>query len=76
MANKTCLFCSEHESTHHLFFDCCVASLTWEAVSNACGYALGADFESVDKWWLKNDNFADLNVMTAAAMWSIWKLRN
>ena len=25
--DKTCFFCSEHESVHHIMFDCCVAKL-------------------------------------------------
>jgi hypothetical protein len=31
--DSTCLFCTEKESVHHLFFDCVVARRTWELVS-------------------------------------------
>jgi hypothetical protein len=27
--DKICIFCSEPESIHHLFFDCCVAKILW-----------------------------------------------
>jgi len=37
---------------------------------------LGSNFESVANWWLRIETYVDLNVMTVAAMWSIWKLRN
>jgi hypothetical protein len=29
----TCLFCSEPEIVHHLFFECCVASSIWNIMS-------------------------------------------
>jgi len=28
--DMACLFCNETESVTHLFFDCCVASITWK----------------------------------------------
>jgi hypothetical protein len=31
--DKSCLFCSEDESTHHLFFDCVVAEQAWNVLS-------------------------------------------
>ena len=49
------------------------------------GINLGADYESVARWWLSNNRNAIMNMtffgtimnMTCAAlMWSIWKLRN
>lgn len=57
-------------------FDCCVAKLIWGYISDACETNLGADFESVAKWWIRNEKYADLTMISAAAMWSIWKLRN
>jgi hypothetical protein len=37
---------------------------------------VGADFESVAKWWLCDRKCKILNVVTSAALWSIWKTRN
>jgi hypothetical protein len=34
----TCLFCSEPESCHHLFFGCFVAKLVWPVVSEILGF--------------------------------------
>ena len=31
--DKTCVFCSENESVHHLFFDCVVAKQMWTLIS-------------------------------------------
>jgi hypothetical protein len=74
--DKTCLFCSEQETVHHVFFDCCVAKLAWESISNACSVDLGSDFKSVAKWWIRHEKCASLNTFTAAVLWSIWRLRN
>ena len=30
----SCLFCSETESVHHLFFDCCVAKCMWSVLAD------------------------------------------
>jgi hypothetical protein len=37
---------------------------------------VGSDFESVVKWWLCDKKYKILNVITSAALWSIWKSRN
>jgi len=31
--DKSCIFCSEPESIHHLFIDCCVAKIMWSELS-------------------------------------------
>ena len=61
--DQTCLFCSEPESCHHLFFDCFVAKLIWPVISEMVGVEVGADFESVARWWLSNNKNAALNVL-------------
>jgi hypothetical protein len=48
----SCLFCSELESVHHLFFDCFVAKIVWSTISDLLGVCVGVDFESVARWWL------------------------
>jgi hypothetical protein len=55
-----CLFYNEHETVSHLFFECCVAKPFWKQIAEVCGKSLGADFQSVAKWWLhdkKNENY-------------------
>ena len=37
---------------------------------------MGADFESVARWWLSNKKNSTLNITCTAALWSLWKLRN
>jgi hypothetical protein len=39
--DTTCLFCSERESVHHLFFDCVVAKRAWEMISQVTGVKTG-----------------------------------
>ena len=72
----SCLFCSEPETCHHLFFDCVVAKMVWSTISELVGTPVGADFESVARWWISNKNFFALNTTCTAALWSLWKLRN
>jgi len=43
----SCLFCSEPETVQHLFFDCCVAKVSWNHLSEILGTQIGTDFESV-----------------------------
>lgn len=76
MADRSCLFCCEEESVKHLFFDCCVAKLTWELILEVVGTSVGADFESIGRWWISNNKNAVLNCTCAATLWSLWKLRN
>jgi hypothetical protein len=40
------------------------------------GMQVGSDFESIAKWWLCYKKYKILNVVTSAALWSIWKSRN
>jgi hypothetical protein len=42
------LFCTELETTNHLFFDCCVARVMWETISEVMGVAIQPDFESME----------------------------
>jgi hypothetical protein len=45
----TCLFCTEKESIHHLFFNCVVARRIWELVSQGISVQVSSDFESMTK---------------------------
>ena len=72
--DRTCLFCNELESIHHLLFECCMAKLVWCMWSEICGVTMGADFESVAKWWVGQKKYSILNVCSASILWSLWKL--
>ena len=76
MDNISCLFCEEPETVHHLFFGCCVPTSMWCHLSEIFGRSLGADFESVARWWISNKKNDILNICCAALMWCIWKTRN
>ena len=72
--DRTCLFCNELESIHHLLFECCMAKLVWCMWSEICGVTMGADFESVAKWWVGQKKYSIINVCSASILWSLWKL--
>jgi hypothetical protein len=74
--DKTCLFCEEPESIHHLFFECVVAKQAWSVVSVVIGFQIGTDFESMTKCWLCNIKFGAINMLSSTLCWSIWKLKN
>jgi hypothetical protein len=74
--DKTCLFCEEHESVHHLFYECVVAKQAWDVVSEVVGFQIGSDFESMAKCWLCNTKFGLVNMLSSAVCWSLWKFRN
>ena len=40
----SCLFYSEPETCHHLFFDCFVAKMVWVTISEIVDTPVGADF--------------------------------
>jgi hypothetical protein len=69
--NMSCLFCIESESVSHLFFDCCVARVTWEHISEVCGKEIGTDFESVANMWLHDKKIKTINICTTATLWAI-----
>jgi hypothetical protein len=71
-----CLFCTESETTHHLFFNCCVARVMWETIFEVMGVVIQPDFESMAKWWLKNKKCQCINICTLAMLWSIWNTQN
>lgn len=60
---------------NHLFFECCVAKLVWEYISEILGLNIGHDFESVARFWLVNKRHLVTNTVSAAILWSFWKFR-
>ena len=71
----SCLFWSEKESVHHLFFECAVARQVWIVISDQQIY-VGANFEPLGMLWLSNKKFLIHNIFTSMTLWSIGKLRN
>jgi hypothetical protein len=74
--DSTCLFCKENESSQHLFFDCVVAKKMWRMISTIAGRELGRSFEDVGTCWLSNKRFIVIKIISSAALWALWKLRN
>jgi hypothetical protein len=74
--DTTCVFCTEKETTCHLFFGCVVAQRTWQVISQVLGVEIGAYYESIARLWLCNKKYEVANIVTSAVCWSIWKLRN
>jgi hypothetical protein len=72
----SCLFCNENESVHHLLFECVVVRQACEAISQAVGFEIGYDYESMAKCWLCNKKIGIVNTLTFAVCWGVWKLRN
>jgi hypothetical protein len=70
------LFCCKEESVLHLFFECAVAAQLWCVLSEILEVNLGGSFESIGQFWLSNKRHDLVNIITAAALWSLWKLRN
>ena len=76
LVDTTCLSCSDFESVHHLFFDCVVAKQMWLQLVHVVNLNKVYNFEAVAEFWLSERKHVVLNVCSAAAMWSLWKLRN
>ena len=74
VSDKTCLFCSEHESSCHLFFSCVVAAELWRVVRDAANIKVYEDIhEMMISWAIKPDTAATF--IQAATMCSFGKLR-
>ena len=76
VSDKTCVFCIGLESVNHLFFDCCVAKRIWLIVSEILELSGCWNFEFVATKSLADKKHRCVNVVTSAALWSIWNFRN
>jgi hypothetical protein len=74
--DKTCLFCCELETAHHLFFECVVARVLWCHLSEILKIDIGADFESVARWWISENKNSVINIFSSAVLWILWSTRN
>ena len=75
MDDLSCLFCAEHETGGHLFFECAVVKEIWRDINDLADTANIANFASMLEWWHSNPN-TSIKIYQAAAMWALWKLRN
>ena len=66
VSDKTCLFRSEAESVHHLFFDCCVAQRIWSMIAEILNLNNNGNFESIATFWIANKKHAFTNIITSA----------
>jgi hypothetical protein len=74
--DRSCLFCSGNETVGHLLYECCVARIMWEVVSEVTDLPLIVDSESMSKWWIRHKNYNVVNVFYTAVVWSLWNMRN
>lgn len=72
----TCPFCSENETVHHLFFECIVAKQVWAFVADCFDHPSISSFDDVSALWHMCKRKPVLNLIVAASLWSLWKLRN
>jgi hypothetical protein len=61
--DNRCLFCNELETVTHLFFECCVARLVWNEIAEISGKVIGADFESVARFWVADKKMQSVECM-------------
>jgi len=74
-----CCFCGVQESIQHLFFECPIASLVWNAISITFGITKPRSASDLFGGWigrfpLKQRNRVLLGI--AAICWAIWLCRN
>ena len=77
--NTSCSFCDTSETIQHLFFDCHMARMVWNAVSITFGFPPPANTNSLFGSWLKSFPFRLRNqilIGAAAVSWASWLSRN
>jgi hypothetical protein len=70
-----CQFGLEHESIHHLFFDCVVAKYVWGLYSKFSGTYINSYIDLASKWPCEK-SFALNNNISAGVLWGLWLTRN
>ncbi|KAE8782662.1 hypothetical protein D1007_43931 [Hordeum vulgare] len=74
--NTSCLFCSCKETVQHLLFDCIVARQVWGFLMETLNIKDILGFDDVVVLWKDPKKNCVLNMIIAASLWSVWKLRN
>jgi hypothetical protein len=60
----------------HLFFECVVAKEVWKQISKMTGVKLQVNLLLVSSMWICEKTQQIPNIVHAAVLWSIWKIRN
>jgi len=71
VSDPSCMFCNDHESINHLFFECCVARNIWLTISEVLGHNLGHCFESVARFCIANKRHMLTNIISSSVLWSL-----
>ncbi|SPT19023.1 unnamed protein product [Triticum aestivum] len=71
-----CVYCSEKESTTHLFFKCVVPKQIWAGISDFLGVEIGTNYLSIARFWPADKKHIVLNSVCACILWTMWKNRN
>ena len=74
--DMSCVFYSEPETRKHLFFDCIVAKNVWNLVADILKVDVPNSFALLTSFWKRRKHCEALNIVSAAALWSLWRLRN
>lgn len=69
-------FSVQKEKRVSIFSLTVVARQMWKEISQAVGFDIGSSSESIGTCWLSNKCFLLVNMVSAAALWGLWKLRN
>jgi len=48
----------------------------WAVIYQAIERSVGVNFESINTYWLSTKKITIVNMLRAAVLWSLWKLRN
>jgi hypothetical protein len=76
VSDKTCLFCCEDESVHHLLFECVVAKEVWSDIAQSFEFDYPRCMRELSDLWSANNKKTVVNIACVAAIWSIWTMRN
>jgi hypothetical protein len=53
-----------------------VAKNMWKGLSDIVGRDIGSTFDSIGVCWLSEKKYVNVNILSSAALWGLWKLRN
>jgi hypothetical protein len=60
----------------HLFFECVVVKEMWRDLFSITGITVNVGLFDVSRLWICEKSHIVTNIVHAAALWSVWKLRN
>ncbi|KQK21416.2 hypothetical protein BRADI_1g60656v3 [Brachypodium distachyon] len=68
--------CCEPETINHLFFSCDITALFWNELADMLNVESLHCYEHVASWWIGNNKYAVVNMVSSAFLWTIWKFKN